>query len=125
MEPAEALFESLSRWQRIRDLIDAGEAEGLYLECKAPHTPRLTRDQRIKLAEAVSGFSNTGGGVVIWGVSTTRHDHSGLDVLTQIEPLGSVRSFAQQVDATIPTLAYPGVAVPPSRVLYRRSSDTR
>jgi hypothetical protein len=123
--PSHALFDSLTSWAAIRRLVDAGETEGLYLECKAPAEPRLTKDLRTKLAEAVSGFGNTGGGVILWGVSTTRHAHSGLDVLTQLEPIGSAHQFAQQVDAQIPVSGYPALGAPPSRVLHEHAGDTR
>jgi len=46
--------------KRIQELIDTGESESLHLDCKAPGAPQLSRDLRAKLAEAVSGFANTG-----------------------------------------------------------------
>jgi hypothetical protein len=125
MEPSEALFRSIDRWRRVQELIDAGQPEGPYLEAKAPTSPQLTRDQKSQFAQAISGFANTGGGVILWGVSTTRHAHSGLDVLTQAEPLGNAAHFAHEVDTAAPTLAYPGLPYIPSQVLRRRSSDTR
>src|SRR5687768_16740518 len=92
------LYETITSYAHLQEMIATGEAEGLLLECKAPVDPRLTKDLRVTLGEAVSGFSNTAGGVILWGVSTTRHGHSGLDVLTQLEPLGAAKSFARQVD---------------------------
>ena len=53
-------FESLTTIRRIDEMIGGGEAEGLYLECKAPTDPRLSRDQKINLARAVSGNVGTG-----------------------------------------------------------------
>ena len=64
------LFDRLSSFARLWELVLDGEAEGLHLECKAPHVPRLDRRQRVKLASALSGFSNTGGGVIVWGMGT-------------------------------------------------------
>jgi hypothetical protein len=80
---------------------------------------------RQHLAEAVSGFSNTSGGVVIWGISTTKHSHSGLDVLTQLEPVGNVGSLAANIDRATPTIAYPTIRLVPSRVVRQKKSDTR
>jgi len=124
-EAAEQIFANLNRYSRIRELIDDGEAEGVYLECKAPHVPRLSRDLKAKLAQAISGFANTAGGVIIWGVSTTKHAESGLDILTQIEPIASCKRFAQQIDRAIPTLTTPPIQTGASRVLHRRKTDTR
>jgi len=119
------LFRSLSSYRRLQDLIDDGETEGLHLECKAPTTPRLTKDLRVHLGKAISGFANTAGGVVVWGLSTTKHSHSGLDVITQIEPLGNAARFEQQVARSVPTLATPPVLKTETKVVKRRSSDTR
>jgi Schlafen, AlbA_2 len=122
--PARVAFDQLSTYAAVGALIDDGEAEGQYLECKAPRSPRLDRSQRSDLAQAVSGFGNSGGGIIIWGVSTTRHEHSGLDVLSQREPIGNVRRFAQQVDAAVPALAVPVIQVPPTRVILAgRTAD--
>jgi len=119
------VYTNLSSYQRLRELIADGETEGLYLECKAPSTPRMTKDLQVHLAKAISGFSNTAGGVVIWGMSTTKHIHTGLDVLTQIEPLGNAGRFEQGVHSLIPTLATPAVLNFHTKVLRRKSSDTR
>lgn len=124
-DPAAALFDSLSEYSKIQELIDSGEAEGAHLECKAPGSPQLTREQKVKLAEAVSGFGNTGGGVIVFGVSTVKHAHSGLDVLTQIEPIGHCRRLAHQVDRAVSTLTHPVVQSPPSKVLLAAKGDTK
>ena len=124
-DPAESIFQQLRSWRSLQDLIDAGETEGLYLECKAPTSPTLNPGMRQHLGEAISGFSNTSGGVVIWGISTTKHAHSRLDVLTQIEPVGNVVSLAANIDRAIPSLGYPTIRSVPSMVVRRQKSDTR
>jgi hypothetical protein len=62
---------------------------------------------------------------VIWGISTTKHAHSGLDVLTQIEPVANVVALAAAVDRAIPTAGYPTIRSVPSRIIKRRPTDTR
>ena len=123
--PALALFESLGAYSDVDELIEAGEAEGQYLECKAPHEPRLDRGMRAKLAEAAAGFANSGGGVILWGVSTDKHQASGLDVLTQMQPIGNVKGLAQQVDRALPGLTVPRLALQSSRILHRARGDTK
>jgi predicted HTH transcriptional regulator len=88
---AKQLYDSLAQYSDLDELIKGAEAEGLYLECKAPTAPQLTRDLRNTLGKALSGFSNTEGGIIIWGISTTKHAQSGLDVLSQIEPIGNCK----------------------------------
>ncbi len=124
-DPAKVLFDSLTTYSRVQDLIDAGEAEGQYLECKAPGSPQLTREMRSKLARSASGFGNSGGGVILWGVSTIPHQAPGLDVLTQIEPIGNVKRLAQQIDRELPALTMPRLAVDSSRILHAAKGDTK
>jgi hypothetical protein len=120
-----ALYKSFEDYSHIQELIDNAEAEGIHLECKAPATTKLARDLRIHLAKGLSGFSNTDGGVIIWGVSTTKHAHSGLDVITQLEPMGSCIKFSQQIEKTIPSLATPAIYGAKVKIIKERAKDTK
>ena len=124
-DAATKFYDSLESYADVDALVARAEAEGLYLECKAPHEPRVNKGVSAKLAEALSGFSNTSGGVILWGVSTTTHEHSKLDVLTQMEPIGKVRQFAQDLDRTIPRLTTPAVLGFSTKVLLEKPSSTR
>lgn len=106
-DPGRAFFDSLDSWDRLQQLVDRGETESVFLECKAPEAPQLTRDLKAQFAAALSGYSNSLGGVIVWGLGTTRHPASGLDVITHVVPIGNARMFRQQVDVALPTLAYP------------------
>lgn len=123
-DPAVALFESLNTLSDLNALIDGGEAEGQLLECKAPSSPQLGRDLKDQLARAISGFANTAGGVILWGIATVRHAASGLDVITSIQPIGSVRRFAQLVDRALPALAYPALQFQSCKVIHSSKGAT-
>ncbi len=125
LDSALSLFESLSTYDDLQELIDNGETEGLYLECKAPSGPRLNKGLKVELAKSVSGFSNTEGGVIIWGMSTTKHSHSGLDVLTQLEPIGNCKLFEKQVETAIPLLTTPAVFGTKTKIIKERPKDTK
>ena len=101
------------------------EAESLYFECKAPSDPKVGKDTRVHLAKACSGFANTNGGILLYGISTTKHSHSGLDVMTQLEPVGSVKSFAQQIDNSIPSLSTPAPNTHSVKVIKEKPNATR
>jgi len=124
-DAARQFYDSLSQYSDLEELISNGETEGLYLECKAPTAPQLTRDMRGNLTRAISGFSNTAGGVVIWGISTTKHEHSGLDVLTQIEPIGNCRLFARQIEKAAPRLTTPTITLVGTKIIVHNKTDTR
>lgn len=119
------IFDSLDSFKAIERLIDEGESENDYLECKAPTTPVLDKGLKAKLSQAISGFSNNAGGIIIWGVSTTPHNREGLDVLTQIQEIGSIKQFKKQIDLSIPNLSKPSLDSCLSKVITRESTDTR
>lgn len=127
-EPAQTLFDSLGSISDIHELIDNGEAENLYLECKSPRSPsspQVDRGLRCQLSEAISGFANSSGGVIIWGVATDNNSRPGLDILKQVESIGNIRMFAQRVDSAIAILALPSVKAPPTKVLLANPKDTK
>jgi schlafen family protein len=117
--PAFSQYQNLDDYQKIQDLINNGEAEGVYLECKTAQGPNLGAGHKANLAEAVSGFSNSGGGVIIFGISTSKDSQRGLDILTEIVPIGNCRKLSKHIDVSIPTLVYPSVKGHVSRVLTR------
>lgn len=124
-DAALSLYELLSNYAAIGALIDEGESEGPRLECKTVETPQLGRDLKFQLGRAVSGFANSGGGVILWGVSTDRSPPSGLDILTQISPIGNCRRFQRRIEASIPSLVTPVVMGTQSKILKARASDTK
>lgn len=116
-------FDSLKRFSDIRKLIHDGEAEGQYLECKSPRSPQeLDRNLQAEISQEISGFSNAGGGIIIFGVSTD--PKQGLDVLTQIEPIGLVKQFSKKLELNVPLLTEPPVKAT-IKVLKNRQADTK
>ena len=124
-EGSRGLYTSLSSYAEIEKLIAAGEAESLHLECKAPSAPKVTRDLKAQFGKALSAFANTEGGVLLLGVSTTNHAHSNLDVLTQIEPIGTCRSFCKQIERVVPSLTTPSHTQVEAKCLVKRPRDTK
>lgn len=119
------LFESIGNYSKIEEFIAEGETEGLYLECKSPSVPKLIQKEKSELASALSGFSNTEGGVIIWGVSTIKHLHGNLDVLTQIEELGNCDYFAKQIETSIPQLTIPAITNSKTKVIKKSKRNGR
>ena len=55
----------------IQQTVERKAEEGLHLDFKQKtdnELPALSDDDRANLAKAISGFANTDGGLVIWGV---------------------------------------------------------
>ncbi len=122
-EAAIAIYKSLDSIEKIQD--NNGDTETLHLECKAPHRPQLDQKLQVHLSKALSGFSNTAGGVILYGVETDKHLQSKLDVLTQIVHVGNCDGFARQVQAKIPSLTTPSITNAQIKTLKQNVSHTK
>jgi hypothetical protein len=70
------LYSALSV-EMVEDYVTNGREEDLHLDFKTA-TPALNRDDRRNFAVAASGFANSEGGLIIWGVEA-RKDSEGID----------------------------------------------
>lgn len=74
----EEQFEALDL-DAINAHLNAGQEEHVSLEFKAINDPDLrNRDDRRNLATAMSGFANSSGGLIVWGVEA-RKNAQGVD----------------------------------------------
>jgi hypothetical protein len=101
----EQLFRSL-RWVHVQRFVVERQQEDLHLEFKTAASPRESLEDRHNLARALSGFANSAGGMVVWGVRATK-DANGIDAASTIMPIIGVRRFASRLleltaDATDP-----------------------
>ena len=87
--------------------IDSQRQEDLHLDFKLLQSaPALTRDGRKNLAKAISGFANSDGGLIVWGVDC-RKDSMNVDCASGMVPVknpAAVLSKLQSMtgDATVP-----------------------
>lgn len=75
----------------LREWITNGQQEDLHLEFKSQFDKKT-------LAKAVSGFANSEGGIVVWGIDG-RKDESGVDAATGLSPLPNVRAIFSQLQS--------------------------
>ncbi len=80
----------------IDDLIAARQVEELFLDFKrsadSGSGSKLHQNDRANLAKAISGFGNSEGGVVIWGVDASQ-DIVGADVARAKVPITNIKRF--------------------------------
>ena len=94
----------------IKAMIASGSEETQYLDFKRKADPGRTdlqRDDKKALGEAVSGFANADGGVLIVGVGTSIAD--GLDRAASEHPIDNVREVAERYRAYLNECASPPV----------------
>jgi len=90
--------------QAIRQMI--GQAENAQLDFKQKKNPlsaALDADDQRHFAKAASGFANSAGGLLIWGVEAKRkgNDPEAPDVVTSLHPIQNVDAFASHLDSLV------------------------
>jgi hypothetical protein len=82
-------FEHLSI-EHLRDYIARNQEEHLYLEFKLLKDASLASlDDKRNLARALSGFANSSGGLIIWGVEA-RKNNDGIDCASELMEIDRV-----------------------------------
>lgn len=125
MDAAKALYDSIRTYRDLERFIDEGEAESLYLECKTQRGVKLARGTIVNFAQALSGFSNTSGGIILWGMDTVREPQTGLDILTQIVPIGNCTAFLRNLKNKVPVLTAPWVPGIEGKIIRKKQSDAQ
>jgi hypothetical protein len=92
----------------IKELVRDKVPEDTYLEYKqaSGDTPgKPSANDLNNLAKSISAFSNTGGGVMIWGIKCKQGPTG--DVPTKYKPLEKVNGFRSRLEGRIGRLAVP------------------
>jgi hypothetical protein len=87
MEPAKELFNRFRERgiDEIRELVQRKQEETIFLEFKRKSHPTkavLNDDDKKNYSVALSGFANSEGGVIVWGVKAAKLDPESPDVAT-------------------------------------------
>lgn len=91
----------------IIDFVKNKQEENLNLDFKTINKSNLSnKDDKKNLAKAISGFANSNGGLIIWGVEA-RKDKDGIDCACGYKPIDNVKLFLSRLNeltsrATIP-----------------------
>lgn len=85
----DTLFNNLDE-NMLNQYIKNNQEENLYLEFKEGSNVKLTHpDDKKNFAKALSGFANSSGGLIVWGIKATKNNQ-GIDCAcgsSEIEPL--------------------------------------
>ena len=74
----------------LQEWVATRRQEDLHLDFKLlPRGPELTREDRRNLAVAISGFANSDGGIIVWGIDC-RKDELGVDAAQELVPVRGV-----------------------------------
>ena len=84
-------------FEDVERLVALGQVENLFVEFKRKHdplSPDVQKADRQDLGEALSGFSNSAGGLLIIGIGTAHV--SGTDIASEIVPMPNVAALADK-----------------------------
>jgi len=90
----------ISNVDDLKFLCDTATPESLNLEFKEKensNTPEISKTDKRNIAQTVSSFANSEGGILIFGVRTFKKD--GVDVAGELKPIANVESFARHFEA--------------------------
>src|SRR5262245_23724721 len=113
---SETLFDQIvangTPW--IDNACDVNQSENLHLEFKSkehPESPGAERNDFKLFAEALSGFANSEGGVLIWGVDARRPpgDPAAPDGAVDKKPIHSLARFKGDLEGQIAQLTSPPI----------------
>src|SRR4051812_37170917 len=102
------VFESIDK-SLLDQWVASSRQEDLHLDFKRLDPGNdLARNGRKNLAIAISGFSNSDGGLIVWGVDC-RRDNTNVDGASSLVPITNVAARLSQLqthtrDASTPTV---------------------
>lgn len=83
---------------RLEEFITTAQEENLHLDFKIVNRPDFTHgDDKKNFAKALSGFANSSGGLVIWGINA-RKNSQGIDCATEIREIVPVQLFLTRLN---------------------------
>ena len=78
-----------------------------YKQTQGQQNPGVfSSDDQNNLSKAISGFANTDGGIIVWGVKC-KQDQDGVEVPTKPTPLTKVNKFKSKVERLLSGLSIP------------------
>jgi hypothetical protein len=84
------------------------QTEHLQLEFKTVNNVSFNRDDRRSLACALSGFANSSGGLIVWGVDA-RQNSDGVDCATALSPIDNSPLFLSRLNQLTSEAASPAI----------------
>lgn len=116
-------FDSLNKYSDLEILINDGSSEDQTLECKlVKSSNNFTQDLEAELRKEISGFANTGGGVLAFGLDCD--NKRGIDVITQICPIGEIKTFESKFKIKAPLLVRQKINFE-TKIIKKRTSDSK
>jgi hypothetical protein len=96
--------------------------ESVHLDCKLLGKAELADDDKRNLARAISGFANSEGGIILWGVEAKRNNE-GIDCVISSPGIAKVRLALSRLVELTPEAVDPPVDGVEHRAITRRAAS--
>lgn len=95
----------------IHRMVKEGEQENLELDFKRANPEnQLGKDSDLKnFAVALSGFANSQGGILVWGVDARKDIETGVDCAKELKPIENPKAFISFLSRNESTIVSPPV----------------
>ena len=93
-------FHSIKSETDFKRMITDHVKEDLYLEFKQKHDRRhgqLETDDKFNFSRALSGFANSDGGILVWGIETYKRD----EAAKSLKPVSNVDDFIRSLKSSL------------------------
>jgi hypothetical protein len=91
-------FDQLN-WEAIESYVRLGQEENLHLDFKTVKNADMTAtDDKRNLARGISGFANSNGGIIVWGVDA-RKNSDGVDCANKIAEISKPALMVSRLNA--------------------------
>lgn len=107
MNQAQQIFESVRTVVDLRQLVSDRAQENIYLEFKTKkdrRTPDLDESDAFQFSRAISGFANSDGGVLLWGIDTDSEERA-----RDLKPIAQIAKFEARLKKSILNAVHPMV----------------
>lgn len=91
-------------------MIDEEQEENPFLDFKEKRDSdklQVDRDDKKNYATALSGFSNSAGGIVIWGVKAKKKNNDSPNVAVEEKPISHLKKFLTDLNSLTPSAITP------------------
>lgn len=74
----------------LQQHVEERTPEDLHLDFKILNDASFTQEDKVNLAKSLSGFANSDGGLLIWGVDARRDEVTNIDGAARLSPIANV-----------------------------------
>lgn len=107
----------------INSLIENQQEENLYLDFKTMSESPMKKDDNKNFAKSLSGFANSSGGIIVWGVEAKKID-GGPDVASGAKTLNSVKDIISKLNSFTRKFVSPIVEDVEHKEIFTDGSET-